>query len=187
MTITYWKKYIEILGDEIPSQGMATFKARYDLASDLSGFELKDGSETLSRAYSLITKVGLSYTALEYLEDHLGVHTHPPIFASDLAAQSRDILPSDLEFFTRRMNIHPLLLTRLVATQAINSSNDIRPIVETLRHALFHGSFTPAGWKIGDTKKSQTWLEGLSQVTLRQADETFTSWFESQASGKLIS
>ena len=184
MTITCWKMYIDRLDGGEPKQGLATFKARYDLASNLSGFVLDNSNENLSRAYSLLTKLGLSYTALEYLEKKLGVDGHPPIFASDLANESRYLLPADIEIVARKMKLHPLLRIRLEATQAISSSNDVRPIVETLRHALFHGSFTPAGWKIGDTKRSRAWLEGLSQVTLRKADETFTAWFEAQASSE---
>ena len=59
-------------------------------------------------------------------------------------------------------------------------SNDVRPVVELLRHALFHGAVTPIGWKLGHTQESLAWLEGFSQVTLRQDDQAFSDWFKLQ-------
>jgi hypothetical protein len=122
----------------------------------------------------------LSYATLEYIEGLNGIKSHPEIDAKDLADRFRVLYPNGILGMARRMKLSDLLRKRLEELHKNPNAIDVRPVVELIRHALFHGAFTPIGWKLGHTKKSLDWLEGLSQVTLRKADQTFSDWFKSQ-------
>ena len=181
MSLTHWADYILSLDSEPPAQPLATFHARYALASSFSTIRAEGLAQKTILGYSSVLKVGLSYTALEQIEATLGLQDRSPIHAKDLAMQLRVLHPGGFSSMANKMKISPVLMERLESVEKNSASEDVRPQIELLRHAVFHGAFTPLGWKIGDTGASLQWLEGLAQVTLRKADETFTEWFLSQA------
>lgn len=184
-TLNSWDTYIEKLDGRKPNPKLATFHARYKFAYNLEGMQIREMSESLTRLYYLVTKLGFAYSALENLERTLGLGHDSPISAPDLATQIRASFSLSLDRIENRMYLTNTLRMRLEQFFGDSSITDVRPIIEQFRHSLFHGKFTPTGWGLRSDSRSANLVEGLSQVTLRQADATFTRWFKKQVKSGL--
>jgi hypothetical protein len=180
-SLKHWREYINSISPEKPDTKIATFHARYKFAADFQSIDVKGMASGTVLVYGAITRIGFSYSALEHLEHILGIRGKPPILAPDLVGKVKKCMPSAMARVSDRMPIASNLESRLEKFFESDSSSDVRPVIEQFRHSLFHGKFTPAGWGLKGQKASVGLLEGLAQVTLRKADDTFTEWFLSQA------
>ena len=178
--LTSWQDYVNFRRPSKPEGKFSTFYARYNFASNFSGLQIDGMNPKTSNVYSAVTKIAFCYSALEHLEFSLAIHRKPEILAPDLAKLIRICMPRGCSAINERMPLTPNLSLRLEALFENENLIDVRPVVEQFRHSLFHGKFTPSGWGLKGGKSSLGMLEGLGQVTLRKADETFTYWFDSQ-------
>ena len=179
-----WDKYISEATNTGKSKvaGLPTFYARFQLASNFEGMSVVGMAEPTVAIYSRVTRIGLSYSALECLERLITLKDYPPILAADIAATMRQpefkpLIDSALKGFRSQAVKRELGL--VLDNHAICN---IRPFVMLFRNSLFHGEFTPGGWNAKPNRAMYKLLDSLSQVTLRVADQTFTSWFKSQKS-----
>jgi hypothetical protein len=179
--LTSWPDYVNFRKPGRPEGKFSTFHARYDFASNFSGLQVDGMNMKTSNVYSEVTKIAFCYSALEHLEFSLGIQGKPEILAADLANLIRVCMPRGTSAINEKMPLTPNLSSRLEAFFEKEEIRDVRPVIEQFRHSLFHGKFTPTGWGMKGGKFSLVMLEGLGQVTLRKADETFTHWFESQS------
>ena len=178
MKVANWEEYVSSLGGKTPERGMSAFHARFKLADSMRSIEAPGVATKSLNTYSSLCKLGLSYATLEHLENLLGIDGRPAIIASDLCQKVRATWPSGFEIIVSKMKVNGKLLLRLENLFNTDSAADVRPLAETLRHSIFHGNFTPFGWKL-QSQEALVWIDGLSQVTLRMADQTFTTWFKS--------
>ena len=179
--LKHWRDYISHLEGRKPHPELATFYARYKFAFNFEGINVKGMAPGSLQIYGLVSKIALAYSALECLEKYTQSPPSPSIFAPDLARRAKSKLPLGELGLEKRMFLTSALRQRIRRLFEGSDDTDVRPIVEQFRHSFFHGKFTPAGWGLGSGKDSLEWLEGLAQVTLRKADDTFTEWFLSQA------
>lgn len=176
-TLSAWPAYIESRhAKKIPTK-FATFHARYNFAANFQSITVNHMAAKTQEVYAAITKIGFAYSALEHIEHSLGIHDKPSICARDLAEKARIIMPRGSAGFSSKMDINHSLKLRLDSFFGDDSISDVRSVVELLRHSLFHGKFTPTGWGLRGGSEGLEMLQGLAQVTLRAADETFTNWF----------
>jgi hypothetical protein len=184
-TLSAWPAYVESRqAKKIPTK-LATFHARYNFAANFQSITVKHMTTKTQEVYAAITKIGFAYSALEHIEHSLGIQDKPAIYARDLAEKARILMPRGSAGFSNKMDINHSLKLRLDTVFSDNSSSDVRAVVELFRHSLFHGKFTPTGWGLRGGSEGLEMLQGLAQVTLRSADETFTTWFIRQ-DGKLL-
>jgi len=176
-----WGNYIGRLEARKPNPQLATFHARFKFATNFQSIEVKDMAQKTLVVYSAVTKLAFSYAALENIEGILKLGNTEKIAAADLAAKARAVMSKGVSGFENRMYLNNALKGRLVELFEDETSSDVRPLVEQFRHSLFHGKFTPTGWGLKGGHASLELLEGLTLVTLRKADDTFTQWFKSQA------
>ena len=150
------------------------FGARYRLASDFQGLELKNFAKETSDYYSAITKIGLAYTCLERLERILQDKSHSAISAPDLAAKLRLPRFTSLIDLALEHSESTTLRTNLENLRSNSSAHDVRPFIEAIRHSLFHGRFTPGTSRLRVNKGLLELFDGLAQVTLRHANHNFS-------------
>lgn len=179
-SLNSWQAYLEAVAPKKPDAKLSTFHARFKFAANLESINVYGMGEGTLLIYSAITKVAFSYSALEHLEQSLGIQGKPPIHALDLAKKVKLAMPNGITRVTDRMSLAQSLEARLNDFFKKENSSDVRPVIEQFRHSLFHGKFTPAGWGLKGIRRHEELLEGLAQVTLRKANDTFAKWFRAQ-------
>ena len=143
--------------------------ARYRLASEFLGLEIPSMGGDSKTFYSAVAKIGFAFSCLDRVEVLLGVK-RSPILAADLAMKIRS------NRYRRLAELAGAHLDNDKARSAFaafleSESANLRPFVDAMRHSLFHGRFTPHSSGLGVTKGLLALLDGVSQVTLRTADE----------------
>lgn len=176
----HWSDYIKS-GKKPASPGLAglpAFHARYELASRFESFSVQGMSKGTTGIYARVARIGLAYSALEYLEKCLNIKGYPEILAHDLVQTLRKSefqgLVDNAKFGLRSHAVKRELNLVLES----KSKENVRPMVMLFRNSFFHGEFTAGSWKIRSNSQTNKLLDSLAQVTLRKADETFTNWFE---------
>lgn len=153
---------------------LAIFGARFRLATEFSGLELGNiGSETAAY-YSAIAKIGLAYACLERLETILLDKSHSAINAPDLAARLRSERYEGLFDLAIEHSTNEKLKEKLKILRYESDENNVRPFVESIRHSLFHGRFTPGTSGQRVNKGLIELLDDLAHVTLRHANQSFS-------------
>jgi hypothetical protein len=175
-----WEPYLEARQPKGPEGKLATFYARHRFAYNFESIQVSGMNGKTLAVYSLITKIAFAYSSLEHLESSIGVQGKPGIHATDLARKIRVLMPKGVARVKERMPLASGLEARLNNFFNDPSNSDVRPVIEQFRHSLFHGKFTPTGWGLKGADKNLALFESLAQVTLRQADQTFTKWVKSQ-------
>lgn len=180
-----WKSYRGFVADgSLPEDGdFNRYAARYRAASKLEAVRFADLAEATARGYTEALRVALAYTALEALETAIGASAKRPAitidspalagsFKSDRCGKLRDLLQKQLDSGN--------LKARLVELERGDHGDDVRPLVEGIRHLVFHGVFTPGGAGISRSKWSQDFLADLGREVLDSTDQHFTAWLTPQ-------
>lgn len=175
-----WEPYLEARKPNGPAGKLATFYARYRFACNFESIMVSGMNSKTLAIYGLITKIAFAYSSLEHLENSIGVQGKPGIYATDIARKIRVVMPKGVAQVKERMPLAAGLESRLNDFFIDSSNSDVRPVIEQFRHSLFHGKFTPTGWGLKGVNKDLELFQSLAQVTLRQADQTFTKWVKSQ-------
>ncbi len=95
-----------------------------------------------ARGYEIGLRLGLAYTALETLQKATGRQL-PPIKDVNAARILRSLRQSRFERFLFDSASSTKLRTRVVDMFASQKTMDLTPLLESIRHSVFHGSFTP--------------------------------------------
>lgn len=173
-----WSGYIKMSNKPASPElaGLATFHARFQLASKFSGLTIEGMASGTLAVYSRVTRIGLCYSALEYLERLIGIRGYPEILAPDLVRTMRN--PDFKEFMDAAKSGFKSHAVKEELEKVLNnrSRSDVRPFIMLCRNSLFHGEFTPGGWRMRPNREMFRLLDSLAQVTLRKADETFSGW-----------
>jgi hypothetical protein len=171
-----WGIFLKQMKDQPTSLDgeLGIFGARYRLASEFSGLQLGSIGADTAAYYSAITKIGLAYTCLERLEKILKDDSHSAINAPDLAGQLRHSKFQSLIDLAIDHSDNKNLISKIESLRTDSEFVNVRPMIEAIRHSLFHGRFTPgtSGQRIN--KSLLELLDGLANVTLRHANHTFS-------------
>lgn len=152
---------------------MARFAARYKFAGQLDSISILGASEANARAYLLAMRLGLAYSALESLEAIVG---KKQIALKDerLAAVAKSERLAKLRYFLSEGS-DSKLRNRLELFQT-SSSSDLRPVVEALRHTMFHGQFNPSVTGLS-SKSSLAFLDSLGMLVFKVIDQEAAKLF----------
>ena len=139
-----FKQYaaIEKAAGRTPDRKLARYAARYRLAGQISSLELSGYSQSLCDAYLHCLRISLAYSALESLEVHLGKHA---ISLTDekIASKFKSPALSKFKVFALQES-DPKLARRLEKFYSSENDSSLRPIVEVIRHTMFHGQLSPS-------------------------------------------
>jgi hypothetical protein len=183
-----WKHYIEALkkSGKKPDQMLATFAARYKLASSLEGIVLQGYSESTRNGYLVATKVAYAYSALEALERAIGSHESKAkiqivdfrvaamLERGELTALLAHIVDSAEADHKKKVE------AKLETTLANLDSGNVRHVVEGIRNSLFHGKFTPTASGLASSKARREIFDKLATEILLTADDRFATWLKTQ-------
>lgn len=155
---------------------LSRFKARYSLAINFQELTLSQGSQGLQDSYSSALRVTLAYTALESLETALGTRNQTSIFNNEIAQEFRN--PRNAKLMKaliygqskRDMTTSQKELARF----SRNESDDLRPIVYSIRNLMSHGTLTAAGLDLSPSKTRRALLDRLAIATLEGTNDRFT-------------
>ena len=184
---SYWTHYTKSLSSASDiNPELANFAARYRFAKPLNGLLLTGYSAGTAKGYLVATRLSFAFTALEALEQAIGVHhsdksDREPIVDFEIAAMlargdlikaERQILDAgDSEF--RRGKIAQSLRNIKLAEQ---ETGNVRAFVEGFRNATFHGKFTPHKSGLDKSASLQAAIDRLADEVLKSANDHFTRW-----------
>jgi hypothetical protein len=158
-----------------PNQNLVNFATRYRFAGQLNRIELLGSSETTQETYLLALRLALGYSALEQLEIAIGARL-TPLKSPDCASAFRSDQNNDFRHYLTVAS-SARLQNRLSKLAESTSDQDIRPIIEAIRHTMFHGGFNPSGTGLRN-KSGRALLSALEQVLFDRmntlASEIFT-------------
>jgi hypothetical protein len=172
---TNYKRYAAIaraLGAK-PQAKEARFAARYKFAGQLVSIEIAGNAEATSDSYLQALRLALAYSALESLEALVG-RKGLAIKSIKLAAEARGSKLSKLKEFLKSES-EPKMARRLEVFYE-SSSSDLRPVIEALRHSMFHGQFNPSATGISNAS-SRSFIEELCQATFKLMDSEAADYF----------
>lgn len=118
------------------------FFARYRLVQEFEGLEFHTLKGLTARGYEAGFRLGLAYTALETLQKATGRQL-PPVKDIKAARILRSLRGSQFEKFLMQTATTTNLRNRLIDMFASQKDMDLLPLVESIRHSVFHGSYTP--------------------------------------------
>ena len=176
---THWQKYCHRVSRSRMAENAAInkFAARYKLAHSLQSVTFEGFTEKTNAAYAAATRVGLAYSALEALESALGLRKSEIVIPSALATRLRS-----QEFRNLFELLEEELSNKKLKTQILEfrrrMNRNVRPVVEGIRHLMFHGQFTAYGSGISSSKSRIKTLELLAEIVLNFADQEFSKWVE---------
>ena len=176
---TAWNSYIAIAGvkHDDTFTGLARFRARYVLSSDIQPITIDGSSAGLNDAYFACLRVTLAYTALDALESTLKIEKHIKFsdanIASGFRAQRNEILRvlvplgSDAKL---RPNERSFL--RFMDGE----HEDLRPAVYAIRNLMSHGTLTANRLGLDKSKARRRLVHELAEVTLSACDKRFAEF-----------
>lgn len=176
-----WKTYRgHVTSGVLPNDGhFNRFAARYRAASQLRGVSFAGISEATAAGYTEALRVALAYSALDALETATGSNSRQPaitVHTPVLAAAFRTRRCDKLRDFLQGNLGNKTLQERLAVLAGSDSATDVRPIVEGMRHLVFHGVFTPGGSGLGRSSWLRTFIADLAQEALDSIDQHFSAW-----------
>ena len=146
---------------------LARFATRYRFAGQLKSIELLGSSSTANELYTLVLRISLAYSALESLDKHLG--DRKSVKSENVASMLRSKnLSKFMDFIIGESD--KSLSNRLKTFYDSKKSSDVRPIIEALRHSMFHGQFNPTASRLS-TKSGREMLGELDLAIFKHMDK----------------
>lgn len=173
-------------GETPPSGDLNRFAARYRMARKFEAVTFNGFSPGVCAGYSSALRVGLAYSALESLEACVGGAAKDIRIRSEaLASRLRDRRHGPLRELLVREPTSPVDLKRsrmlrqdLANLFADDSETDVRPVVERIRHLVFHGVFSAHGGGLARSKAIRETVDGLSEEVFAATDAYFTAFVD---------
>ena len=185
--VTYpsaWTRYRKSVLPETVSPQIGTainrFAARYRFAASFRGLDVTGIAQRTVDGYAQGLRLTLAYSALEGAEKFAGKSTQ--ILEVRAAAALRADEPL-MVLVLEEEQLGRSLEKRLRGFHEDPSDQDIRPVVERIRHLVAHGAFTPHAAGLSDSVRRTRLFDLMSLGTLASADEAFSQWFDRQVRG----
>ena len=174
-----WDGIFEILENEPDLRTkVANFGVKFRLFQELrsSAFE---GDSATSDAYYVLLKISLQYSALEALEQIVGKRS-VTVNAPDLAQLFRDTR-SWSAFKERLVQTAdaPKLRGRIQKLMDETSTDDLRPILEAIRHGFFHPGLTAQNSTLSASADLRKYLLILCDRARQELEIAFKTWADS--------
>jgi len=176
---TAWNSYIAIAGvkHDDTFTGLARFRARYVLASDIQPITIDGSSARLNDAYFACLRVTLAYTALEALESTLKIKKQIKFsdesMVSGFRAPRNDILR---ELVPLGSDANLTQNERSFLRFMDNKHDDLRPAVYAIRNLMSHGTLTANRLGLNKSKSRRRLIHDLAEVTLSACDKRFAEF-----------
>lgn len=148
------EKSLRNLEENFPRR-WSLFFARYRLVTEITGLEFHSLKGSTARGYEIGVRLGLAYTALETLQKATGRQL-PAVKDGKAARILRGLRRSEFETFIESTASSKKLRERLKSMFASQKIMDLMPLLEAIRHSVFHGSYTPKS--SGFTKSAEVRL-----------------------------
>ena len=178
MKLDVWDEIIRLFPNRTIPWAYANARARFIAAENFDTAKFRAMASDTELAYSGLMKVAFAYSAVEAVEaiyeKKFTKSIRTPIVDPQLANLLRSPLMEDfLAGIALSITSKPLRLA--FATFKSNNSNNLRPVVEATRHAVFHGQTSPS--RLGlRTAKRQSVLDLLTNQTLATANKAFSEF-----------
>jgi hypothetical protein len=162
-----WVIATKARGDE-PDGNLVQFATRYSFAGQLNGIELLNSSEETQETYLLALRIALAYSALEQLEKALS-NKQAAVKSTAIASAFRsNSLKRFREFLVE--NSETKLRNRLMTVVESAKNSDVRAVIESLRHTMFHGRLNPTASGLR-SKVARNFLASLDLHLFQHMDE----------------
>ncbi|MDP9903255.1 hypothetical protein [Arthrobacter bambusae] len=161
-------------------QSVFDFQARYRFAKSFQGVNVEGYSPSGSTVddYSALLKIFFVYAAMEQLckvlkKQPVAVSIISPTVAKRVR---KELYGNGNTRFAESLRKCETNGSRKSLEAFWNgTSDDIRPILTTLRNGFAHGDFTPAGLALRSTGRREILLD-LADTVLAYMNESFTEW-----------
>jgi len=174
-----WVIATKARGDK-PDVNLVQFATRYRFAGQFNAIDLLNSSDETRETYLLALRIALAYSALEQLEEALSnkrIAVKSIVLANAFRSSS---LKKFREFVTE--NSDTKLRNRLMTVANSEQNSDVRAVIESLRHTMFHGRLNPSASGLR-SKVARTFLASLDQHLFQHMDEMSASLFSEIPSG----
>ena len=121
------------------------FIARFRLVLEFTGINFHNLQGKTAQGYEAAIRVGLVYSALEALWNAIGVSKSTPIRDKQAAKVIRQLRGSKFEAYLINSARRDSLQTSVERMFSSQDIMDLTPLMEVIRHSVFHGAFTPHG------------------------------------------
>jgi hypothetical protein len=174
-----WVIATKARGDK-PDVNLVQFATRYRFAGQLNAIDLLNSSDETRETYLLVLRIALAYSALEQLEKALS-NNRIAVKSIVLANAFRS---SSLKKFRGFLieNSDTKLRNRLMTVIDAAKSSDVRAVIESLRHTMFHGRLNPSASGLRG-KVARAFLVSLDQHLFQHMDEIAANAFSKNSSG----
>jgi hypothetical protein len=179
-----WGHYRRLVADYglAENPGLNRFAARYRMSHGFRGVDLIGVSEATKSGFESGLRLTLAYSALETLESALP--SDPPrTRIADRALAGRLRNPSNRKLaeliLEDRDSSKARKLAERIDVVMSGGDDDLRPVVEKVRHLVAHGVFTAHGSGLASSAKRRLLIDDLADATLGASDERFTAWVNS--------
>ena len=159
--------------DDTSSQhrNLVKFGERYRLAGQLESVSIHGYSSKTLMIYTAALRVALTYSAFEQLSSIPRLSGLASVRLPAAAVAFRSKTFDKFRVFVLS-NSGPRLSKNLKTLSESSGDSNVLPIIEAIRHAMFHGSLTPGS--IGfDSARGFQFLESLSQGLFKEMDRLF--------------
>ncbi len=174
-----WSRYALLarLDGAKPKSHLARFAARYRFAGQLNSIEVLGMSPATTDSYLATLRLALAYSALEALETEFKGQHKLQVIDRNLARQAKSPKMLALRNFAQA-SAEKRLKDRLEQFFEHENNVDLRPLIEALRHAMFHGNFNPSSTGVNSktvNKFVNQLCERVFAVINERSAETFAS------------
>lgn len=166
---------------------LSKYKARSSFAIGLRNTPNENLGTDTSEAYFVVLKLSLVYSALELLEgatgNSKGIHVRNSHVAYALANGRFAKLLKQIEESTPKTSLPKVLKTIESLTSKDSSvfERNLFPFVALCRNLMFHGSFSPSGSGLLNSRENRELLLGLAFTSIRAGDLFLDAWLTKTA------
>ncbi len=130
----------------------------------------------------MVLRIALAYSALEQLEVFLG-KKRMPIKSAECASTFRGQGLSRFREFLKETS-DTSLKNRIKKLHESRGDQDVRPVIEALRHTMFHGRFNPSATSLRN-KAGRSFLNDLEHALFARLDYIADLAFAAQIQPKI--
>lgn len=175
MKLDVWPEIVRLFPNRNMPWQYSNAHARFNAAQKFGTALFSEMPVPTQHSYSVLIRLAFAYSALEavetiYEKDHRK-EIRSPIQSPDLAEILRSSLMKDFMAGVA-LTITSKPLQQSFSDFASGDSNNVRPVVEATRHAVFHGTTSPSRLGLRASKR-QTVISLLAKKTLEAANEAF--------------
>ena len=172
-----WRNYVEKQAKQgkRPQATFSRFRARFILAKNLESISINGLSEDTTKAYFVVLRLTLAFTALEALENAIGCKNQIKVIDDRLASQIRSRHSKMISAIEKSLSYNGSKeMKESLARFTENESDDLLPFVYGLRNLMAHGQFTPTNFGLTKAPLRINLINELADATLDALDDRFS-------------